>query len=565
MEFRLASAAFIAVFATYLFMGGMGATDRGDVDPRDTGYNQLAAGLLAGHLHLLQEAPAGLAQLADPYDPAANAAYRTDPQFRLHDLSYYHGRLYLYFGVAPAVLLFAPWHLVTGSWLPYWVAVVALCSAGVLVNLSLVRSVRVRVFPASPAWMTAVCTLVLGLGSYAPLLLSRASLWEVPIAFCYLSLSVALRCLWQALCDPARAARWMALASAALGVAVGSRPTVLPAALLLLAPLMVPANRRRVACWIAAVLPLGACGALLALYNQERFGSPFEIGTTYMLSGVRAGSLKVFSPSYFWTNVRLHLFLPVDWLHAFPFVHEPDAAHLRANPGKAEHMSGILLNSPFLWAGLALPFFIGARRPERPFVLLCAAVAWSTLSALGILLFFCGAIGRYQSDYVPGFALLACLGLMALEALPAARGRTLACLVGVPALLMTLAFPVLYGIDQCVTSYNTNCFMFLSRGDLVDAEREVETARFLSPGNPVSRLAQALIESRRDPARGLDAFESLARDFPDYAPGHYLLANALRGQGRWDDALAHYRTAHRLAPDNPGFEADLERAEARGK
>ncbi|HEY4989147.1 MAG TPA: tetratricopeptide repeat protein [Opitutaceae bacterium] len=565
MEFRLVSAAFIAVFATYLFLGGMGATDRGDVDPRDTGYNQLAAGLLSGHLYLPQEAPPGLAQLADPYDPAANVAFRTDARFRLHDVSFYRGRLYLYFGVAPAVLLFAPWHLATGSWLPNWVAVVAICSAGVLVNLSLVRSVRVRVFPASPAWMTAVFALVLGLGSYAPILLSRASLWEVPIAFCYLGVSVALRCVWQALCDPAHPARWTALASAALGVAAGSRPTVLPAALILLVPLLAPEARRQVRCWAAAALPLGVCVACLALYNQARFGSPFEFGTRYMLSGMAPDSVPSFRLAYFWTNVRLHLFLPVDWLRTFPFVHEPEAALLHANPGTTQHMSGVLLNSPFLWVALAVPVFIRARRPGRPFTLLCAAAAWTTFSALGVLLLFSGSLGRYQTDYVPGLALLACVGLMALETVAVGRARVLARFAWVPAVVMTLAFPVLYGIDQCVTAYNTNSFTFLSRGDLVDAEREVETAKFLAPGNPVSRLVSALILARRDPARGLDAYASLVRDFPDYAPAHYLLANALRGQGRWDEALAHYRTAHRLAPDNPGIEVDLERAEARGK
>jgi hypothetical protein len=565
MEFRLASAAFIVVFATYLFLGGMGATDRGDLDPRGDAYNLLAGGLLSGHLYLAEEAPAGLARLANPYDPAANASFRTDPSYRLHDMSFYRGRLYLYFGVAPALLLFAPWHLLTGAWLPTWAAVVAICSAGVLVNLSLMRSIRVRVFPNAPVGMTAVCALVLGLGSYAPILLSRASLWEVPIAFNYLCVSVALRCLWEALWRPAGTARWIALASGALGVAMASRPSVLPAALILLAPFLSREARRDARCWAAAAVPFGLCGALVALYNQERFGSPFDFGTAYMLTGGYPDRLPIFSASYLWTNVRLHLFQRVDWLAVFPFAHEPGKWPLRANWGGADHMSGALLNSPFLWMGLAVPILIRAHRVVRGFAVIAAAAAWTILGALGMLLFYCGASARYQFEYVPGFALVACMGAVATEGLVAAPYRTLARFVWIPALIMTLAFPVLYGIDQCVAAYNSNSLMFLARGDVLDAGREVETARFLSPGNPESRLITAVIISRRAPAPGLDALESLVRDFPDYAMGHYFLANALRGQGRRDDAVAHYRAAHRLAPDDKAIGQDLERAEARGK
>ena len=106
MEFRLASAAFVVVVATYLFLGGMGVTDRGNGHPRDAPYNLLARGLLSGHLYADTEAPPILAQLSDPYDPATNRVARVDPRYRLHDFSYYRGRLYLYFGIAPALLVF---------------------------------------------------------------------------------------------------------------------------------------------------------------------------------------------------------------------------------------------------------------------------------------------------------------------------------------------------------------------------------------------------------------------------------------------------------------------------
>lgn len=566
MEFRLASAAFIAVFATYLFLGGMGVTDRGNLEPRDVAYNQLTRGLLSGHLYLDTEVPPGLAALRNPYDPSENASFRVDPRYRLHDRSFYHGRIYLYFGIAPALVLFLPWHVLTGLWLPHWAAVIFLCAVGVLVNLSLFYSVKVRVFPGAAPWATAVAVLILGLGSYAPVVLARADLWEIPIAFGYVALSIALRCLWEALISPGKSATWIAFASAAIGIGFASRPTVLPAAAILLAPLVDRACRRNPWTWIAAMLPLALCGVGVALYNDLRFGSFLEFGRSYMLSGESRTAFPDFGASYFWTNVRINLFQSVAWLPVFPFAHELEKWILKPNIAGAEHVAGVLVNCPFLWAALAVPVFIWSRRPERGFVILGASVAWTALSTLSLILFFCGASDRYQLEYVSGLALLASMGMLALESLPAGLPRLAARCVWVPALLVSLAFPVLYGIDWCVIEHNSNAVMYLSRGDLLDAETEIQNARFLSPGSPASRLISgmmlAAVGKSPEAERG---FEALILDFPGYAMAHYGLANVLAGERRWDDAIAQYGIAHALRPEDPVIKAGLDAALARSK
>ena len=82
-------------------------------------YNRLADGFLAGRTSFAEEAPPELARLANPYDPAQNAPYK-----KYHDVTYYRGRYYLYFGPTPALVLLAPWKLLTGSSLSQNVAVV---------------------------------------------------------------------------------------------------------------------------------------------------------------------------------------------------------------------------------------------------------------------------------------------------------------------------------------------------------------------------------------------------------------------------------------------------------
>jgi tetratricopeptide (TPR) repeat protein len=561
MEYRLASVAFIAVIATYLFLGGMGDTGFGNQRPNDAAYNLLARGLMHGHLSLDKEAPPMLAQLGDPYDPSTNGAAR-DPRDRLNDLSYFHGKLYLYFGIAPALFVFIPWHLVTGGWLPHWTAVVLLCSFGLLVNLSLIQAIKQSVFPDSKPWLLAICTLVLGLGSYAPLLVARADMWEVPIAFSYLCVSVALRCLWVAYNDSDHPARWIAIASAAFGFAFAARPTVLPNAAILLIPFLSRETRGSVSAWMAAVLPVALCGLGVALYNAARFGNPFDFGMTYQLAGVYVARLHTFSPSYIGTNLGFYLFQGVRWSSIFPFTHEPALGPLMAklppNHGGVQQISGALFNAPILWAAVGVPLYLGFWRRDRRLLSIAASASWVALSSLGLLSFFYGACSRYQFEFVPAMALVASMGILAIDRVSVGTLGTVARCLLIPALLVSCAFPVLYGIERCTTDHNISGFTYLAYGDIPSAAREFDDAQFLSPRNPVSRLGSGTmlsLEGRRREA--MAEFVALIHDFPDYAMAHLSLGSLLAQEGRTGAAIAQLKEAHSLDPQDAAIAAAL--------
>src|SRR5437879_2367193 len=62
-------------------------------------YNFLVRGWRSGHLYMAKEPAPAMRALADPYDPALNAAVR------LGDASYFDGHYYLYFSPVPAAVL----------------------------------------------------------------------------------------------------------------------------------------------------------------------------------------------------------------------------------------------------------------------------------------------------------------------------------------------------------------------------------------------------------------------------------------------------------------------------
>jgi len=131
----------------------------------DNHYNLLVAGFQHGHLSLNKEAPAELGQLPDPYDPVANARYRLGSG--LHDMSYYRGKLYLYFGVSPALLLFWPWVALTGHYMFHHHAVAVFSMVGFLAGAGVLRAMWRRYFPEVSLGVVAAGVLALGLAAGA--------------------------------------------------------------------------------------------------------------------------------------------------------------------------------------------------------------------------------------------------------------------------------------------------------------------------------------------------------------------------------------------------------------
>jgi hypothetical protein len=188
----------------------------------DNYYNLLVQGFRAGQLSLKKEVPPGFTQLADPYDPTANAPYQF--AYGMLDLSYYKGKLYLYWGVAPALILFWPFVALTGHYLFQSIAVTIFCAIGFLASVGPLRALWHRYFADVGVWVVAACALALGLATGLPVILSRSQVYEVPASCGYMLTMLSLGAIWCALHETGRRAWWLAAASLAYGLAVGTRP-----------------------------------------------------------------------------------------------------------------------------------------------------------------------------------------------------------------------------------------------------------------------------------------------------------------------------------------------------
>jgi tetratricopeptide (TPR) repeat protein len=573
LPFALAA---LVVIGLYGLIASTAVSELGSPTARDDYYNRLVDGLAAGHTSLDLPVPAWLARLPDPYDPKANAPFqgqRYSPG-RIHDLSYYHGRLYLYFSVVPAALLFGPFHWATGAYLSHQEACFLFGSLGFMASAALLNSIRRRCFPEVGPLLAGLGTLCAGLVPLLPLVLERSDVWEVPIVASYACWMLALLCTWIHLNRPAGS--WPSLLglSAAVGCAIGCRPSSVLGAALLLLPLwrLAAAYRKgdRRGIWAAALalsLPIAAIAAGLLAYNEARFGRPFEFGQSYQLSGGEETAVHRFQLGFFWYNFRLYFLEYPGWQKAFPFVKELAAPAMPAGHRAGDSPVGVLTLLPFLLCAAALPWRFAhlAEEPRRRLQAIAGAMLAVFAANAGPLCFFISACLRYQLEFVPALGLLAVLGFFSLapgRARPGARGAWLgaACV----AAAFSIIFSLLMTANLRANTYAGHGLIAAQGGQNDQAGEWYRRALRLRPATPVAQVGLADILVREGKyAEAETELRKAAILLPASTEIRLNDAYCLYRLGRLDEAMAECEAALKLQPDLPAArsaEAAIRRA-----
>jgi tetratricopeptide (TPR) repeat protein len=562
-EWKILVGVCAAVIAIYAYMAQSRALKLLSPNPAQCYYNLLVEGFRAGQLSLKKEAPRALTQLADPYDPTANSRFRLGPD-SLHDLSYYKGRLYLYFGVTPALILFWPFVALTGEYLLDRQAVVIFCAIGFLASVGLLRAIWRRSFAEVSVGVMAACALALGLASGVPLLLPRSAYNEVATSCAYMLAMLTLGAIWRALHEPERTCRWLAAASLACGLAVGARPTLVFGAIILLVPVAQAwRERRRIGrLLIAAIGPIAFVGMGLMLYNAMRFDSPFEFGQHHQLIGIRPIARQFFRLRYFWFNFRVYFLEPARWSVRFPFVHEIKVPPLPTGYALVENPFGVLTNIPLVWLALAVPLAWRCRTGQEASTLRWFVMAVALLFGMCALtpLFYENAIIRYEVDFLPALLLLAVIGILGLERALAGQmvGRRVARWGWSLLLVFSVAFNLLASVGYYAFLYNDLGNALFLNGRVREAIRLHEHALRINPdyADAHNGLASELFALGKV-QEGSQHFERSLQIRPNWSPTHYDWGNALAGAGKPEDAIGQYQEALQLKPDYPDADNNL--------
>lgn len=417
-------------------------------------YALLARGFLRGQLSLAVDPPPELATAANPYDPRTRP-----PVLYLHDTSLYRGKYYLYFGPAPAALVFAPCRLLFRRDLPSPWAVWLFVSLAYVGSLIWFRALRRVYFPAAGRWTEPAGALILaGCGMFWPLV-RRPGVYEVAIsAGCAASLW-GLYFAWRG-GRPGASRWWSAGCGALLGIAVASRPTfgvwALPATLLLLAGAGRGGIRHYLSpAWPAAVV--GSCALMAVLaFNAARFGNPFEFGQKYQLSATYEGNVVHFSTRFAPTQLWYYFWSPLHPSAHFPFFHVGELTTHPAGFGTHEFSYGIVTNAPAGW--FALVALVWAIRRSAGRAEIAALLAAGALSG-SLLVFYFFSCARYQAEFAPSLALLAAIGVLAVDSFAPEKTRLWRAIAGGSGTI-TLAVALLATVDMYNPAENAAPVLF---------------------------------------------------------------------------------------------------------
>jgi putative flippase GtrA len=390
--------------------------------PRQYDYfNYLVSGFRNGSLALDIEVPAELIASKNPYNPAERP-----PGVAPHDVSYYKGRYYIYFGVVPVVTLFWPFRLLAGCDLSMTYAAILYGVGAFWIAAWLWTRVARDHFPEASLATKLAGLMAVGIAGGQLVVARRTSFWEIPIEAGYFHMVCTAAASYLAL-RGRRPRLCLGAAGLSLGLAVGCRPTLIGAAAGLawiavwIAIRSAPAAsgserlRRLAHSALAAGLPFGAVLVGLFGYNAARFGNPLEFGLRYQLTASEdQTTTRPFSMSYVLFNLRTYFLAAPQWGRYFPFVHPFRSFPQPAGYYGVEFTYGALVVCPLTWFCGLIPPLIFQRKAKGPFPLAVFFVLLA-LGTTGVLVFFNSVAGRYVDDFLPWWVWVGVLAAAALE------------------------------------------------------------------------------------------------------------------------------------------------------
>lgn len=426
-RYRVAWALVTCLIATYYVWQTNAAIDRFVWSNHlDGAYDLLARGFVKGHFYMDVEPRPELLALPDPWKFPDNVPYR-----RL-DTVLYNRHYYLYHGPTPAVVMFAPWRLITGHDMPEAVSVLLFSFGGFLFLSELLMAILAARASRPPLWVFVLLCLAVGLAQCVPFLLQESLMYEVAIASGFFFLSGGYLFLFLTFQSSGERLVSAALAGACFGLAVGCRPNlglaIVPAAVLLLIRYARSPTFRRprqLPGLIAFGVPILLCGIAICAYNYARFGNPLEFGLRYQLGDPSYLNLKLSAdnllPGLYYLLACAPSLDPV-----FPFfrlaVRPPFNSVHFALPARynLEPITGAIFFCPLILIGLATPLLVRLYR-DRPPVWSILVAIYSYAIACVVFIALLGVTSqRYEVDFLPFLLFVSCL--LAAEALPRLRG-----------------------------------------------------------------------------------------------------------------------------------------------
>ena len=342
-------------------------------------YGNLANSLLHGHAWLDLSVPAPLKAMKNPYDPLARwHVIQQNPGMKVFwDHAFYHGKYYCYFGVIPAIVFFMPFEILTGGkeMESCWAILIAVLIAAAFATLLLIRMCKIW-FPNISFGAVLLASWMLGIGSALLYHVFTASFYSVPESSSYMFSMLGLWCWFESIRQKKDgrkrvSAWWIFFGSLFMACNLGCRPQYIFLCFLAIPIFWTAIFKERmlftkssIFATVMAFIPFFLVFIPLFVYNHIRFGSPFNFGNTYQLTGFDA-THPAFTHISAAKGLFYYLFQPMNLTTSFPFVGLTNTPTLLFYPIEPYEGGYFAFIAPFALILFAIPWiFSRGRRVE---------------------------------------------------------------------------------------------------------------------------------------------------------------------------------------------------------
>ncbi|MDO5559961.1 MAG: hypothetical protein Q4F95_10230 [Oscillospiraceae bacterium] len=290
-----------------------------------------------GQFSLLEKPGDDLMALENPYDYSQRGDEGIDIVDYKWDHLLYNGKYYSYYGVAPVILFFLPYHLITGYYFPTNYAVLIFSVIGLCALGALYMTFISKWFKKLPAGAVLAGLLIIEYCSGIFTCNLRPQFYEASVAcgFMFTTLGAYMMLKSNVIGDGKISIVRLLCSATFLALAVLSRPTLAlysVAAMFFIAGGVVKMYRSRkngedtyksksypVKYFAAALIPFVICGSFQMFYNYSRFGSILDFGIQYSLT-INDFTRSQYHTHFVMVGIYNYLFNCPALVPYFPFV-----------------------------------------------------------------------------------------------------------------------------------------------------------------------------------------------------------------------------------------------------
>jgi hypothetical protein len=430
-------------------------------------YNHLADALIKGQVYLDIPVPDALKQMENPYDFDARQALNPDGKHYIPwDYAYFNEHFYSYFGVAPAILTFIPYKLITGADLRTDLVVLLFCVLFTISSCLMIRQLQHCYSKNQSFSLFLLGYLAFWIGSGVLELIHYQRIYSVPIAaaifFTTLGFAFWLKAKHIGLVNNSAPAKpYLLLGSVCLAMNIGCRPQFLLAALLAIPVFWTEIKENRyffskkgLAATISTILPFVVIAIPQLWYNFARFGSVFDFGANYNLTIMDMAHRAVGINLNKLGDILPLLIVPPQFVPDFPFLQT--AQNVFGISGEPFYQ-GLLFTAPIVFLLFATPRIHKKLNHLHAFWLVTTSVVLGLIIISADVLIATVA-PRYTADFAWLFLIAAILVFWTIYSNLSGKAKTrffygVAALVIVGAILQSIS---LFGIERYNSIQATN-------------------------------------------------------------------------------------------------------------